>query len=95
MEVISLTKKELTQLLESAAERGAARALKADRDTLKAEYINKEQALQILCISVRSLRRLVEAGHIRKNKIPGRKAVYYSREDIDAYITGKRVINNV
>lgn len=81
--------------MEAAAERGAARALKAERETLKAAYIPKQTALDLLCISDRSLRRLVSEGYIRANSMPGRKAVYYCREDIEAYLSGKRLIPRI
>lgn len=95
MEVINLTQEDLKRLLEAAAERGAARALKADRQAVKAEYVPRDTAIDMLCVSVRTLRRLVSEGYIKANREEGRRAVYYCRADIEEYISGKRTISKV
>tara|TARA_R110001592_G_C13189769_1_gene752274 strand:- start:11189 stop:11479 length:291 start_codon:yes stop_codon:yes gene_type:complete len=93
MQVINLTQEELTHLLERAAEKGAARAIKMQAKTSNAEWVPLQVALDVLCVSARTLARYVEAGYIRKNSKSQRAKSYYSLKDIEAYKAGVHVIN--
>lgn len=92
---LKLTKEDLVDLLEHAAELGAARALKANRKALQSDWVPKSTALDMLCVSYQTLNRLVTNGYIRKSKTEGRKAVYFNRVDIESYKAGIRLIPKV
>jgi hypothetical protein len=93
MNTIELSKDQLSHLLEQAAEKGAARAIKMQAKTVGAEWVPLKVALDLLCISSRTLARYVDAGHIRKNSKSQRSKSYYCLKDIEGYKSGKLVIN--
>lgn len=52
-----------------------------------AEWIKGAEALSRMCISERTLARLVDEGRIGVLRIPGVKKVMYSRLDVEAMVS--------
>lgn len=89
---VILQKSELVQMLELAAEKGAARALRAVKGGKAAkqdEWVTKEVALEYINLSYRQLNRLVNEGTVRKNDYSKHGQKFYCMADLVAYKTGK------
>lgn len=80
---------QLREMLEQAAEKGAARALKTfSRKAKQGDWITKEEALELLECSYRTLLRLVNSGLVQSSGVGRTAQKYYYRPDLVAYKSG-------